>query len=110
MLPDGITMDRMVELTKLRWRIERDYHNLKQELGLGHYDGRGWRGFHSHATLCIAACGFLIAERAAIPPLSPRQLQTEVRSPSRRLPTPRRCRSVPNGMYRTPSQPCAASS
>jgi SRSO17 transposase len=42
--------------------------DLKQELGLGHYEGRGWRGFHHHATLCIAAYGFLIAERAAIPP------------------------------------------
>ena len=53
---------------KLRWRIERDYQDLKQELGLGHYEGRGWRGFHHHATLCIAAYGFLIAERALFPP------------------------------------------
>lgn len=53
---------------KLRWRIERDYQELKQELGLGHYEGRGWRGFHHHATLCIAAYGFLISERGAIPP------------------------------------------
>ena len=53
---------------KLRWRIERDYQELKQELGLGHYEGRGWRGFHHHATLCIAAYAFLIAERARIPP------------------------------------------
>jgi hypothetical protein len=40
---------------------------LKQELGLGHYEGRGWRGFHHHAALCIAAYGFLVAERAAFP-------------------------------------------
>src|SRR3954466_11892725 len=52
----------------LRWRIERDYQELKQEIGLGHYEGRGWRGFHHHATLCIAAYGFLTAERAATPP------------------------------------------
>ncbi len=52
----------------LRWRIERDYQEMKQEIGLGHYEGRGWRGFHHHASLCIAAYGFLIAERAAIPP------------------------------------------
>jgi len=52
----------------LRWRIERDYQELKQELGLGDYEGRGWRGFHHHATLCIAAYGFLIAERGALPP------------------------------------------
>jgi hypothetical protein len=53
---------------QMRWRIERDYQELKQEVGLGHYEGRGWRGFHHHATLCIAAYGFLIAERATIPP------------------------------------------
>ena len=44
----------------MRWRIERDYEELKQEFGLGHYEGRGWRGFHHHATLCIAAYGFLL--------------------------------------------------
>jgi SRSO17 transposase len=53
---------------KLRWRIERDYHELKQEVGLGHFEGRGWRGFHHHATLCIAAYGFLVSERETIPP------------------------------------------
>ena len=64
--------DDMVDLAKLRWRIERDYQELKQELGLGHYEGRGWRGFHHHATLCIAAYGFLISERETIPPSGPR--------------------------------------
>ncbi len=49
----------------MRWRIERDYQDLKQDLGLGHYEGRGWRGFHHHATLSIAAYGFLMAERLA---------------------------------------------
>src|SRR3954452_9128582 len=48
--------------------IERDYQELKQELGLGHYEGRGWRGFHPHATLCIPAYAFLIAKRARLPP------------------------------------------
>lgn len=43
--------------------MERDYQELKQELGLGHFEGRGWRGFHHHATLCITAYGFLVAER-----------------------------------------------
>lgn len=71
-LAKGITFERLVDLTKLRWRIERDYQELKQELGLGHFEGRGWRGFHHHATLCIAAYGFLISERETIPPSAPR--------------------------------------
>ena len=53
----------VVQVAKMRWRIERDYQELKQEFGLSHYEGRGWRGFHHHATLCIAAYGFLLAER-----------------------------------------------
>src|SRR5215203_1272685 len=64
-LPEDISFARMVSFAKLRWRIERDYQELKQELGLGHYEGRGWRGFHHHASLCIAAYGFLVAERIA---------------------------------------------
>ncbi|MGY4501529.1 SRSO17 transposase [Bradyrhizobium sp. GM24.11] len=71
-LPENVSFQRLVELAKLRWRIERDYQELKQEVGLDHYEGRGWRGFHHHATLCIAAYGFLIAERATIPPSGPR--------------------------------------
>ena len=63
---------RLVDIAKLRWRIERDYQELKQEVGLGHFEGRGWRGFHHHATLCIAAYGFLISERETIPPSAPR--------------------------------------
>jgi SRSO17 transposase len=71
-LPQDITFARLVDLTKLRWRIERDYQELKQEVGLGHFEGRGWRGFHHHATLCIAAYGFLVSERETIPPCGPR--------------------------------------
>jgi SRSO17 transposase len=67
-VPPDMPFGRLVDLAKLRWRIERDYQELKQELGLGHYEGRGWRGFHHHATLCIAAYAFLIAERARISP------------------------------------------
>ena len=67
-LPADIALDPLVDAIKLRWRIERDYQELKQEIGLGHYEGRGWRGFHHHATMCIAAYGFLIAERETIPP------------------------------------------
>jgi SRSO17 transposase len=71
-LPADISFRRLVDFAKLRWRIERDYQELKQEVGLGHYEGRGWRGFHHHATLCIAAYGFLLSERATIPPSRPR--------------------------------------
>ena len=53
-LPPDIPFDKLVDAVKLRWRIEREYQELKQEVGLGHYEGRGWRGFHHHATLCIA--------------------------------------------------------
>jgi hypothetical protein len=60
-----------LDTAKLRWRIERDYQDLKQEIGLGHYEGRTWRGFHHHGTLSIAAYGFLISERERIPPSQP---------------------------------------
>ena len=71
-LPRNITFRDLVDAAKLRWRIERDYEELKQEVGLGHYEGRGWPGFHHHATMCIAAYGFLISERETIPPSGPR--------------------------------------
>ena len=61
--PEDATLEQMVFACKMRWRIERDYQDLKQDFGLGHYEGRGWRGFHHHATLSIAAYGFLMARR-----------------------------------------------
>jgi SRSO17 transposase len=71
-LDKNISFRRLVDIAKMRWRIERDYQDLKQEIGLGHYEGRGWPGFHHHGTLCIAAYGFLISERETIPPSGPR--------------------------------------
>ena len=65
---EDVAFRQLVDIAKLRWRIERDYQELKQEVGLGHFEGRGWRGFHHHATLCIAAYGYLISERETIPP------------------------------------------
>lgn len=62
-LPAGIALDELVSAAHQRWRIERDYQDLKQDFGLDHYEGRGWRGFHHHASLCIASYGFLMAER-----------------------------------------------
>jgi len=74
-LPADIAFNQLVDITKLRWRIERDYHELKQEIGLGHFEGRGWRGFHHHATLSIAAYGFLVSERETIPPSGTRSTE-----------------------------------
>jgi SRSO17 transposase len=67
-LSEKTPLKSLVKIAKHRWIIERDYEELKQELGLGHYEGRSWRGFHHHATLCIAAFGFLISERNRFSP------------------------------------------
>lgn len=69
-LPKGAQLKEQVALCMLRWRIERDYEELKSELGLAHFEGRSWRGFHHHATLCIAAYTFLVTERLGFSPLS----------------------------------------
>lgn len=90
-LPADTPIKRLVHLAKPRWLIERDYLELKQELGLGHYEGRGWRGFHHHDALCIAAYGFLLAERAAIPPSGPGPARL-VEAPT---PSPSPCRAAP---------------
>jgi len=94
-LPPNIGFRDLVDFAKLRWRIERDYHELKQEVGLGHFEGRGWRGFHHHATMCIAAYGFLISERETIPPSAPRRA------------TPFQTLALPKG-YRPRGSPLAA--
>ena len=62
-LPKKTSFKNLVAHAHGRWMIERDYQELKSELGLSHYEGRNWRGFHHHATLCIAAYGFLMLER-----------------------------------------------
>jgi SRSO17 transposase len=66
--PKNASLVSLVRLAKLRWRVERDYQELKQEIGLDHYEGRTWRGFHHHATLCAVAHGFLALRRALFPP------------------------------------------
>jgi SRSO17 transposase len=94
----NVTFTHLVHTAKLRWRIERDYLELKQEIGLGHFEGRGWKGFHHHATLCIAAYAFLVAERAAFPP-SQARCGTIVEMPA--VPEDYRPRGAANS-YRTP--------
>jgi SRSO17 transposase len=67
-LDESVSKSDLINTVMTRWRIERDYQNLKQELGLGHYEGRSWRGFHHHATLCIAAYGFLLIDQGGFSP------------------------------------------
>src|ERR1035441_8910813 len=67
-MSEATSLVDLVTTSMLRWRIERDYQNLKHELGLGHYEGRSWRGFHHHATLCIAAYGFLLIDQGGFSP------------------------------------------
>jgi hypothetical protein len=81
-LPADIGFEDLVDRAKLRWGSSGTYQDLKQELGLGDYEGRGWRGSHHHVRLRIAAYGFLIAERAIFPLKIP-----EMDDP-RRLPFP----------------------
>jgi len=69
--PENVPLEDLVRLVKLRWRVERDYEEMKQETGLDHFEGRGWRGFHHHGALCIAAYAFLAAERARLSPPEP---------------------------------------
>jgi SRSO17 transposase len=91
-LPAKLKLPALVRLAKHRWIVERDYQELKQELGLGHYEGRGWRGFHHHATLCIAAYGFLVAERSRF---SPSARAGQVGLPFPKMPRPFRPRGSP---------------
>jgi SRSO17 transposase len=108
-LPEGAALNDLVQAAHLFWRIERDYQHLKQELGLGHYEGRAWRGFHHHASLSIAAYGFLMVQRIKA---------GNVAGVKKKLyRTPNTCRSLqlqPSGQssahsitWRTQSQHCA---
>lgn len=67
-LPDTTPKKELVRLLKLRWRVERDYQEMKGQIGLDHFEGRTWRGFHHHATLCAVAHGFLAIQRRLFPP------------------------------------------
>lgn len=80
-IPEDATFEDLVRLAKIRWRIERDFQELKDELGLDHYEGRGWRGFHHHGALCIAAYAFLAAERARLSPPAPLAFLLSARLP-----------------------------
>lgn len=70
-LPADWSLERLAGAVRTRWRIERDYQELKDELGFDHYEGRGWRGFHHHASLSIATYAFLMVERGSFFPSAP---------------------------------------
>ena len=61
---EPLGLRRLVRLAKGRWRIEQDYRELKDELGLAHFEGRSWTGWHHHVTLVSMAYAFLVLERA----------------------------------------------
>ena len=61
-LPTHYTLRRLVRAAKSRWKIEQDYQQLKEELGLDHYEGRSWSGWHHHVTLVMLAHAFLTLE------------------------------------------------
>jgi hypothetical protein len=97
---------RLVHFAKLCWLIERDYLELEQETGLGHYEGRGWGGFHHHGALCISAYGFFGRRAGRDSALGrPHRRAGPGASRSRRKPTPRRCRSEPNATFHPRSPP-----
>jgi SRSO17 transposase len=100
-LAANASLKKLVRTVKLRWRIDRDYQELKDELGLNHYEGRGWRGFHHHATLCIAAYAFLIRERGLF---SPSGVGSRPQLPVARVPGDFRPRGAPDPTRAAPAQ------
>ena len=65
-LPPDTTLEQAVGLWKERWQVERGYEQLKCELGLDHFAGRSWPGFHHHAAMTFLAYGFLALERRRV--------------------------------------------
>lgn len=77
-LPDTISRLELVRITMQRWRIERSYEDLKGELGLDHYEGRRFRGWHHHVSVVLCCYAFLVSERARhFPPSQARALDAE---------------------------------
>jgi len=98
-LPASTSRKSLVRRAKQRWRVERDYQEMKQEVGLDHFEGRTWRGFHHHATLCAVAHGFLALRRALFPPKGPAldPARSAARPPRRAPPRDRELPAVPRG-------------
>jgi len=73
-LPADYSLRRIERIVKCRWKIEQDYHQLKEELGLDHYEGRNWQGWHHHVTMVMVAHAFLTLETLRIKKTSGRAL------------------------------------
>jgi SRSO17 transposase len=69
-LPKAMSIRNMVRIVMQRWRIERTYEDLKGELGLDHYEGRRFRGWHHHVSVALCCYAFIVAERARLFPPS----------------------------------------
>jgi len=67
-LTESTELDELARTAKLRWRVERDYQDAKQRVGLAHYEGRRWPGLNHHLTICMAAMTYLVASRRLSPP------------------------------------------
>ena len=67
----------------MRWRIEHDYRELKHGLGLDHFEGRTWRGWHHHVTLVTAAQAFLTLRRLDPKVGAPPRASTRPSTPSK---------------------------
>jgi len=94
-MPESTAIAQLVRLAKLRWRIERDYQEMKDELGLDHYEGRGWRGFHHHLSLCAATYAFIVAERSRLSPPTVQSIFGFIHAPPDPVPIPRGHRALP---------------
>lgn len=94
-MPESTPIAQLVRTAKLRWRIERDYQEMKDELGLDHYEGRGWRGFHHHLSLCAATYAFIVAERSRLSPPTIQSIFGFIHAPPGGAPLPRGHGRVP---------------
>ena len=99
----SINLCKLVAIARLRWRIERDHEELKQELDLGHFEGRNWRGFHHHETLSIVTYSFLVLERCLFPRSHSKQPKSRFTYPVCNPTTrPRRCPFRQNSIIHNP--------
>ena len=87
-LPKDTPLERLVYLAKLRWRVERDYQEMKSEVGLDHYEGRTWNGLHHHLALCSVAHGFLVLSKARWQRQQARHASLQRRAPLKKTALP----------------------